>query len=146
MRHRFNQCPVLALACLFASATLFAAPAPRAVEDEVLSPLQQRESEQSVDRALRWLATQQSQDGSFNTSQLGRPAVTSLCVLAFLSRGHLPGQGPYGERIDRAIEFVLGCQKPDGSITYGEVDLNNLSRPIGQADTYNHAISALALS
>ena len=45
---------------------------------------------------LGWLATQQADDGSFPTLPQAQPAVTSLCVLAFLSRGHQPGLGPYG--------------------------------------------------
>src|SRR5690242_19894429 len=51
----------------------------------VLSPAKWQQVEASVDRALAWLASQQTVDGSFSTLPAGQPAVTSLCVLAFLS-------------------------------------------------------------
>src|SRR5262245_3495635 len=73
--------------------------------------------EKSVDRGLTWIATQQQKDGSFNTLPSGQPAITSLAIMAFLSRGHQPGLGPYGERLNRAIDFVLSCQKPNGLFT-----------------------------
>src|SRR5262245_55275715 len=52
--------------------------------------------ERSIDKALAWIASQQAADGSFPTPPSGQPAVTSLCVMAFLSRGHQPGMGAYG--------------------------------------------------
>jgi hypothetical protein len=52
--------------------------------------------ERSVDSGLAWLASQQAQDGSFPSNPVAQPAVTSLAVMAFLSRGHLSGQGQYG--------------------------------------------------
>src|SRR5262245_66521970 len=80
----------------------------------VVSRAKWQQIEESVDRALTWLAAQQASDGSFPTLQQGQPAVTSLCVLAFLSRGQQPGLGPYGQRINRAIDFVLSCQQSNG--------------------------------
>src|ERR1035441_5363703 len=59
----------------------------------VLTPARWQEVENSVDRALGWLASQQAADGSFPTAPAAQPAVTSLCVLAFLSRGPQPGLG-----------------------------------------------------
>ena len=92
-----------------------------------LSPAEWTQVESCVDRALAWIATQQAADGSFPTLSTGQPAVTSLCVLAFLSRGHQPGVGPYGAQLNRAIDFVLSCQMPDGLFSY------------------NHAIAGLML-
>src|SRR5437667_7664473 len=63
-----------------------------------LPPAKWQQVEKSVDRALTWIASQQSADGSFPTLPAGQPAVTSFCVMAFLSRGHQPGIGPYGQR------------------------------------------------
>src|SRR6476469_9175158 len=77
----------------------------------VLSPEQWRRVDASVNRALRWLVSQQDPNGSFPTMDLGQPGVTSLCVLAFMAHGHGPGDGVYGKRIDQAVEFVLRCQK-----------------------------------
>src|SRR5881394_3006172 len=83
-----------------------------------LPPAKWQQVEKSVDRGLAWLASQQGADGSFPTLPQGQPAVTSFCVMAFLSRGHQPGVGPYGERLNRAIDFVLSCQLTNGLISF----------------------------
>jgi hypothetical protein len=71
-----------------------------------------------VDRALAYLASHQNADGSFQTIQTCRPAVTSLCVMAFLSRGYHPGDGRYASNIEQAIDYVLQFQDPEtGAIT-----------------------------
>lgn len=82
-----------------------------------LPPEKWRQLENSVDRGLAWIATQQAPDGSFSTLAVGQPGVTSLCVMAFLSRGHQPGFGPYGQQLNRAIDYVLSCQKEDGLLS-----------------------------
>lgn len=110
-----------------------------------LSPQQWRQVDGSVDRALQFLITQQRADGSFQTVVTGQPGITSLCVLAFLSRGHLPGEGPYGDAINRAIDYVLAQQQsngllfglPVGSWTYGSP---------AHTGIYNHAIAGLMLA
>src|SRR5690349_19158396 len=78
---------------------------------EVLPAAKWKDVEGAVDRALAWIASQQSSDGSFPTYESGQPAVSSFSTMAFLSRGHEPGHGQYGERINRAIDFVLSCQQ-----------------------------------
>lgn len=123
-----------------------------------LTPRQWKEVEDCVDRALSWIASQQAANGSFPTLSQGQPAITSLCVLAFLSRGHQPGFGPYGKQMDRAIDFVISCQKPDGLFSYlapddgAQQDLNGFGMRgmrglsgVSQAGTYNHAIAGLML-
>jgi hypothetical protein len=99
-----------------------------------------------VDRALAWLATQQRADGSFPTLEIGQPAVTSLCVLAFLARGHLPGEGRYGTTLDRAIRYVLDSQKPDG--LFSRIVPAAFSPPLspGHNSNYNHPIAGLMLA
>ena len=62
----------------------------------VLTRQEWKEVDQSVEKALAWLLEQQAPDGSFPTLQHGQPGVTSLCTMAFLSQGHLPGEGKYG--------------------------------------------------
>src|SRR5512133_1398610 len=76
--------------------------------------------EAAIDRGLKWLGDHQvSKDAAgplpagatWATGGLGRStAVTSLAVMAFLARGHTPGQGPYGEVVNQAIDFVLASQ------------------------------------
>jgi hypothetical protein len=101
--------------------------------------------EKSVDRALAWLASQQAADGSFPTSPPGQPAVTSLCIMAFLSRGHQPGYGPYGAQIERAIDFVISCQRPDGLFSYETPEAAHVVHGASHTAAYNHAIAGLML-
>jgi len=101
--------------------------------------------EDSVDRALAWLAKDQQPDGSFRSTAPAQPAATSLAVMAFLSRGHQPGFGPYGEQLNRAIDFVLSCQMPDGLFSYQEPQPQYVQRGASHTATYNHGISGLML-
>ena len=110
-----------------------------------LPPEKWGQVENSVDRGLAWLASQQARDGSFPTHETGQPAVTSLCVMAFLSRGHLPGFGPYGEQLNRAIDYVLSCQKEDGLLCHLAPEPSFVYMGGSQTATYNHAISGLML-
>src|SRR4051812_40802075 len=107
---------LLGVAAPVAAAAAAAPKKPAPPSDAVLTPLQQRQCEQSVDRALAWLASQQADDGSFPTVRPAQTGVSGLCLLAFLSRGHLPGQGRYGENITRAVRFLLASQADDGML------------------------------
>jgi hypothetical protein len=99
---------------------------------------------QTVDRGLAWLVTQVDREGAFagGARTNGQPALTSLSIMAFLSRGHRPGVGPYGDILNRAIDFALTCQKPSGLICYGQYDAE---MAFNASDTYNHAITMLML-
>lgn len=62
----------------------------------------------SITRGLAWLARKQSPDGSFGDDRWGRSvAITSLAAISFMADGNLPGRGPYGENVDRALKHVL---------------------------------------
>jgi len=102
--------------------------------------------EQCVDKALAFLAKKQILPGkplagSFEAPGVpGSPGVTSLCVMAFLSKGHTPGTGPYGEVINRGIDFVL--------TTYNASN-NLLMRPNRRTTDelmYTHCIGTLMLA
>ena len=113
---------------------------------EVLSDQRWKDIDASVGKALAWLSTQQAPDGSFATKPSGQPGVTSLCVMAYLSSGHSPGQGPYGERLERAIDFVLSCQREDGLFSLEDTVLPaDAWTEASHTATYNHAISGLML-
>ena len=113
---------------------------------EVLSDEQWKRIDVSVDRALAWLITQQSADGSFVTKPSGQPGVTALCVMAFLSSGHSAGQGPFGRQLDRAIDSVLSCQREDGLFSLEGTELPaDVWSEATHAATYNHAIAGLML-
>src|SRR4051812_8757291 len=138
------------VALTFWPATLLAADAqnaePQAPALDVLSAGQWKKADDSVDSGLAWLALKQQPDGSFPTAASGQPAVTSLAVMAFLSRGHLPGAGSYGKQLDRAIDFVLAQQQPEG-LLFGsstEMPVTDWNQGAHTAN-YNHAICGLML-
>lgn len=105
---------------------------------------QARRVDHAMARALGWLATQQRPDGSFPTMEMAQPGVTGLCALAFLAAGHQPGQGPHGQVLDKAVDYVLSCQNPAGLIARVSPASGNMER--AQCAAYNHAIGGLMLS
>ena len=117
--------------------------------------------DEKVDQALVYLANNQIADGSFRTGNvMAQPAVTAFAVMAFLSRGHAPGQGPYGKVLTRAIDYTLSCQHPagyfaaEGLITApganekANVPPNKIlvGQPNSIASSYNHAIASVMLA
>src|SRR3954463_7098585 len=93
-------------------------PAPRADDTpiNVLSSDEWRNMDRAVERGLTYLAAQQQADGSFPTDPIAQPGVTSLCLLAFMAHGHNPGKGPHGDQLDRAVRYIVECQKQNGLI------------------------------
>ncbi|WP_411827537.1 prenyltransferase/squalene oxidase repeat-containing protein [Luteolibacter sp. AS25] len=117
--------------------------------------------DQSVDKALVWLSKRQAADGSFQAGHvMAQPAVTSFAIMAFLSRGHAPGHGPYGEALTRAIDYTLLCQHRDGYFAAegiipdfrteqnAPLPANKVltSLPNSVATSYNHAITSVMLA
>jgi hypothetical protein len=101
--------------------------------------------ERSVDLGLEWLASQQAEDGSFPSNPVGQPALTSLAVMAFLSRGHVPGEGRYGRQLNRAIDYVLDQQGRRGYFSLLPVTPPAEHLRPSQTLLYNHCISGLML-
>lgn len=124
--------------------------ASRSAAADVLSAAEWQRVDAAAERALAWLASQQQTDGSFVTLENGQPGVTSLCVLAFMSHGEMPGQGKYGERLERAADFIVGCQKENGLVALLAPDGPEIPRyvahDLGAATAYNHGISSLAIA
>ncbi len=117
---------------------------------EILTPEEWGQIDLVAEAGLSWLATQQQQDGSFATDQLGQPGVTALCLLAFTARGHLPGDDQHGPTVAAAINYIASCQKPNGLLSSvgpaGEFTPRSVNGVIGTRAAYNHAIASLALS
>jgi hypothetical protein len=125
----------------------------RAAEDDatkVLSHDEWKRVDGAVNRALSWLASQQQPDGSFPTMPIGQPGVTSLCVLAFMAHGDNPSEGRYGKQLEKAVQFIMSCQKENGLVALRAPDGPQINRNIGWelgvTVAYNHAVSSLALS
>lgn len=100
----------------------------------------------SVELGLAYLTNQQTPDGSVETLDSARPAVTALVAVAGLSAGHQPGSGPYGEQINRMVDFVLSTQREDGlfSLLPPTAPLTDWTGPTHLA-TYNHCICGMML-
>ena len=116
-----------------------------------LAPVITRSAQEKVDasvaKALPWIASKQEKDGSFQAPPQGQPGITSPCVMAFLSAGHLPGQGPFGQLLNRAIAFTISCQRTDGLFTHiRKLEPVIVGNNAAYAASYNHAITGLALS
>jgi len=136
-------------------------PAPRSAPGtSVLDKEQWMQLDDSVARGLQWLATQQQESGSFEAIDRAQPAVTSLCVMAFLAQGESPVDGKYPKQLTKAIDFIADQQKPNGLIALVgpsavPIPRDSLSSEGPQPQSkpnyvavtavYNHAISALAL-
>src|SRR5579864_1361523 len=91
--------------------------------------------DKAIDNALAFLAaTQDKTDGSWKHGNMRTPAATSLAVMAFLSAGHVPGEGKYGAVIEKGVRWVLTQQQPNGLISNDSLEM------------YQHGISTLMLA
>lgn len=135
----------MALLVVALPVSLAAAADPTASRD-LLSVEEWQRLDRSVDSGLRFLATQQKPDGSFVTRDVGQPGITSLCILAFLSRGHLPQEGEFGELLERAVTFVLQTQQADGLFYALPIQGRTWRDNRHKIGAYNHAISAVMLT
>jgi len=149
---------VLALAAALVAG---AAPAPRAAADDVSGgpPEFTPEARAAVDKGLDYLARTQREDGawecnvgfkvnnSYNVTAVNapHPGVTALAGTAFLAGGHLPGRGPYGKVLLRAIRYIIGGDPAEGDRWPGVVDDKGF---IAANDTrmYSHAFATLFLA
>lgn len=133
---RFPPTSVLLLACL--TPLLLSLPAP-AQETDAQSVFQKHQPaiEAAVDRALRYLASTQSEDGTFADSYGRSVGVVSLVGMSFLSAGHMPGYGEYADNLDRCLAYVLDSQRPNGLLDKGDS---------GHGLIYAHTIATLFLS
>ena len=91
----------------------------------------------AVENALAYLQRVQKNDGSFEGTYGDSTGVPALVGMAFLSKGHLPTEGPYTVALNRCIDFILDNQKPTGVFEKGSA---------GNGPMYAHNIATLFLS
>ena len=120
-----------------------------AQRDEVLLQMGGNSAtEDAVSLALRWLAAHQSDDGHWDGQDFDarcghcdgqtdydvNVALTGLSLLCFLGAGHTQIEaGPYQDNVQRALDWLLKQQRPDGDLRRGET-------------MYSQGIATLALS
>jgi hypothetical protein len=101
---------------LTAVAMLLMVPGPGRADTESAELAKYRPSvDRAVQRALAYMATRQQPDGSFDGGAVGRQgyigrinATVALPGMAFLSAGHTPGRGPYGDVVNRCHNSEKG--------------------------------------
>src|ERR1700736_3459545 len=74
----------------------------------------------SIARALEFLQRTQEPDGSWKSGSSKSAAITALSVMAFLSAGHVPGEGPYGATVEKGVRWILSIQQDRGLLAAGE--------------------------
>lgn len=91
----------------------------------------------AVDRGFEYLLSVEQPDGSFPESNGRSTGISSLVGMSLLAKGHVPGQGRYGDAINRRIDYALAHTSPEGLVDCGDH---------GNGPMYAHNISALFLS
>lgn len=97
------------------------------------------QSERAVEASLRFLASVQERNGSWNAKSFGAgqvkvdengvdrdyagrdadSGVTALSILAFLGAGYTHEEGQYSDNVDRALRWLVSQQRPNGNLGYG---------------------------
>lgn len=104
-------------------------------------PLSAAEETAQIDRAIeRGLAAlqrlQDKTEGCWrDRGNRPNPAVTGLAVMAFLSAGHVPGEGRYGATVEKGVHWMLRQQKANGLLAVE-----------GHQEMYHHGIATLMLA
>ena len=97
----------------------------------------QKRVDEAIVRALDFLASQQLPEGSWRSDSYGEcTAATSLACMAFMAAGHIPGEGPYGDLLNKGIRWVMSRQEDNGMLIAKR----------SHGPMYAHGISTLMLA
>src|SRR5262249_16459652 len=101
------------------------------------APAQDTQIDRAVERGLDYLQLAQDKTDGFWRDALRRPssAVTGLAIMAFLSAGHVPGEGRFGPTVERGVRWILRKQQANGLIADN-----------GELEMYQHGIATLSLA
>jgi hypothetical protein len=93
----------------------------------------------AIDRGLDLLASRQDEEGAFGSGGYSRNvAVCGLGGMAFMSAGSTPGRGPYGQNVDRCVDFILANTQESGFI--------NVTNASSHGPMYGHGFATLFLA
>jgi len=132
---------------LTAAAVLLLAPMPARADTESYHLAKLRAPVgQAVKKALAFLAKRLGSDETFAREVRGMNAVCGLAGMAFLSAGHTPGRGPYGDVVNRCIDYLTAqaVSKKDGRQAGGWRYLTTPKGYLG-GTMYGHGIATLFL-
>jgi hypothetical protein len=94
--------------------------------------------ERSIERGLKWLVSQQRDDGSIGSGPYrGNVAVCGLSGMAMMAGGSTPGRGTYGAQVNRCVDYLLANTQPSGFICGPEA---------GYGPMYGHGFATMFLS
>lgn len=82
-------------------------------------------TEGAVLRALRWLKTEQNDDGSWDKN---KPAMTALAILTYLAHGDTPASEEFGYTVEKALKYLVDNQKGNGR--FNGADGHDYTQPI----------------
>jgi hypothetical protein len=96
-------------------------------------------TEAAVKRALKMLADSQNSDGSWGDSRYSSDVgIVGLCSLSFMSAGHQPDRGQYGEVLRRASDYLARQSQRTGLIFNSQASAG--------PPMYGHGFATLALA
>jgi len=110
----------------------------RAADAKIDDELRQTPADQAVDAALKFLASKQHEDGSWDSGFGGPNAgICSLALLAFMANGDTPDRGKYCDTVAKGLAYIITLpDKANGMI---------VDHP-SQGPMYCHGISTIMLS
>jgi hypothetical protein len=99
------------------------------------APPDRQKLDAAIHRALTYLERAQERDGAWSHGGTKNAALTALSVMAFMSAGHVPGEGKFGVTLDKGIRWVLQTQRENGLIATQD-----------SYEMYHHGICTLMLA
>jgi hypothetical protein len=94
-------------------------------------------TESVIKGGLRFLAAKQSPTGYWcSRTNNHHAAITAYVLIAYMSCGNLPGEGEFSKPVQKGMEFLLSCCRPDGYIAHSS----------GESNMYGHGIATIALA